>query len=414
MEKTAFRYELALSYAHKDEPVAAMISEEFKNIFQNTFFKDTIHSHELTSAADFKKRLCHLFNVSHYAAILYSPNYQNGKFAQVELKAITELYEEDANPRFIIININDTPVKERALKGLTYIPLPLEGKTASEKKKLIKEIIHKQIKKHIIRQTLTDFGDSYKISVRTLFAEGNSPIWEPQYNWNLFTTEFINAESRKLKSEYTWNDLWEYVKTDFAEIYNKLKIMPFYHCTLNLNCHLSIAYKLGLMYGDLSLPEHRHLTLKSGKGQADFSFTAERACTFEENVFSRSESSGNDSFADSIICIVSLTSRNAYGLTETVRKSIELNQIKYKKIFSFSAAIKIGNAKELEQIAECLADQLAAARADSCADKIHLFLRAPAALAFVLGNKKIFPGNIILYEYDQYLDSYAKSLERND
>jgi len=28
MEKTAFRYELALSYAHKDEPVAAMISEE--------------------------------------------------------------------------------------------------------------------------------------------------------------------------------------------------------------------------------------------------------------------------------------------------------------------------------------------------------------------------------------------------
>ena len=68
----------------------------------------------------------------------------------------------------------------------------------------------------------------------------------------------------------------------------------------------------------------------------------------------------------------------------------------------------------LEQIVDSLEEQLAAARAYSCADNIHLFLRAPAALAFVLGNKKIFPGNIILYEYDQSSDSYAKSLERND
>ena len=413
MEKTTYKYELALSYAHKDEPVAATISEEFKNIFQDRFFKDTIHSHELSSAADFKKRLRYLFSVSHYAVILYSPNYQKGEFAQVELKAITELYGRDANPRFFIINIDDTPIKEESLKGLTYILLPLEGKTVSEKKKLIKEIVHNQIKKYIMKQTLSDFGDSYGISVRTLFAEGNTPIWEPQYNWNLFTTEFINSESRKLKSEYTWNELWKYVKADFTEIYSHLKIMPAYQCTINLNCHLSIAYKLGLLYGNLSLPEHRNLTLKSGKGHP-FTFAAKRACPSEENAFSCSESGGNDSFADSIICMVSLTSRDAYGLPETVRKSVELNQIKYKNIFMFFAAIKIENTDMLEQIVDSLEEQLAAARAYSCADNIHLFLRAPAALAFVLGNKKIFPGNIILYEYDQSSDSYAKSLERND
>lgn len=413
MEKTTFKYELALSYAHKDEPVAAMISEEFKSIFQDRFFKDTLHSHELSSATDFKKRLRYLFSVSHYAVILYSPSYQRGEFTQVELKAIAELYGRDANPRFFIINIDDTPVKEESLKGLTYILLPLEGKTVSEIKKLIKEIVHNQIKKYIIKQTLSDFRDYYGISVRTLFAEGNTPIWEPQYNWNLFTTEFINSESRKLKLEYTWNELWEYVKADFTEIYSHLKIMPVNQCIINLNCHLSIAYKLGLLYGDLSLPNHRNLTLKSGKGQA-FTFTAKRACPSIENDFSCSESRGNDSFADSIICMVSLTSRDVYGLAETIRKSVELNQIKYKKIFTFSAAIKIETTDMLEQIVDSLAEQMAAARAYSCADNIHLFLRAPAALAFVLGNKKIFPGNIILYEYDQYSDSYTKSLERND
>ena len=34
MPKTPFDYELALSYAHKDEDIAAIISEELKNIFQ--------------------------------------------------------------------------------------------------------------------------------------------------------------------------------------------------------------------------------------------------------------------------------------------------------------------------------------------------------------------------------------------
>lgn len=115
--------------------------------------------------------------------------------AQVELKAITELYGGDVNPRFFIINIDDTTIKEESLNELTYILLPLKRKTEAEIKERIKEIVHKQIKKYIIQETLSDFGDSYGISIRTLFAEGNTPIWEPQYNWNLFTTEFINTES---------------------------------------------------------------------------------------------------------------------------------------------------------------------------------------------------------------------------
>lgn len=39
MPKTPFDYELALSYAHKDEDIAAIISEELKNIFRTNFSK---------------------------------------------------------------------------------------------------------------------------------------------------------------------------------------------------------------------------------------------------------------------------------------------------------------------------------------------------------------------------------------
>lgn len=419
MEKTTYKYELALSYAHKDESIAAMISEEFRNIFQDRFFKDTIHSHELSSAEDFKKRLRYLFSVSHYAVILYSPNYQNGEFTQVELKAITELYNSNKNSRFFIINIDDTPVKEKSLKGLTYILLPSEGKTRSEKKELIKEIIHNQIKKHIIKQTLSDFNDFYSISVRTLFDEGNTPIWEPQYNWNLFTTEFINTESRKLKSEYTWNNLWDYVKTDFNTIYEHIKIStPHIKCTINLNCHLSIAYKLGLLYGQLNSPfsQYRNLVLVSGKGHR-FTFSEIRLpASSGTDAFAKEEKRGNDPGADSIVCTVSasLDGRNLSSLWKTQEKTIEESNIACKKRFLFHRKGNIENADLLEQIVDSLADQLTTARADECADNIHLFLDAPAALAFVLGNHKVFPGRVILYEYDQKEDRYYHSLERND
>lgn len=412
MQKTTYKYELALSYAHKDEYIATMIGEEFKNIFQDRFFMDTIQSHELSSASDFKKRLRYLFSKSHYAVILYSENYQHGEFAQVEQQAITELFGKDENPRFFIININDTLVKNAALVGLTYNLLSLKRKTATPKKDSMKEIIHEQIKNHIIEDTLDECNGSYGISIRTLFAEGNTPIWEPQYNWNLFTTEFIKTESRELKPEYTWYDLWNYVKTDFTKIYKCLKNMPSYQCTINLNCHLSVAYKLGFLYGDLGLSKNRNLTLISGKGEHSFAFTPKTACTSDENILSCFETDGNAPNADSVACMVSLTSCDAYGLIKTIQKSIKLNQIECSKIVIFSATIEIKNADMLERIANSLHKQLAAAKKN--ADSIHLFLRAPAALAFVLGNKKVFPGNIILYEYDQKSDCYYKSLERND
>lgn len=426
MPKTPFDYELALSYAHKDEDIAAIISEELKNIFQDKFFKDSIQQHELADASDFKNKLRSIFGRAHYAVILYSPNYQKGEFTQVELKEIIDLCSSEADRRFFIININDTSPEGTPISELTYnlitLPSKLSSLTAEEKshlKEQIKEIVHARIKKYIIRRTLDGSADSYGISVRTLFAEGNTPIWEPQYNWNLFTTEFVNAESRTLKPEYTWDDLWNYVKTDFNTIYEHIRISgQRIKCTINLNCHLSIAFKLGLLYGQLNSPfsQYRNLVLVSGKGHC-FTFSENRIPTQSETAaFIKEEKCGNDPGADSIVCTVSasLNGRDLSSLWQTQEKSIEKGNISCKKRFLFHRAGNIENADLLEQIVDSLAEQLTAARADEYAENIHLFLDAPAVLAFVLGNHKVFPGKVILYEYDQKQDRYYQSLERND
>ncbi|MFQ7309380.1 MAG: SAVED domain-containing protein [Mediterraneibacter sp.] len=110
----------------------------------------------------------------------------------------------------------------------------------------------------------------------------------------------------------------------------------------------------------------------------------------------------------------SLNERNLDALWYAQEKSIESNNIICKKRFLFHKKVCIENADMLEQIVNSLEAQLTAARVAERANNIHLFLDAPAALAFVLGNCKVFSGRIILYEYDQDSDSYYKSLERND
>lgn len=109
-----------------------------------------------------------------------------------------------------------------------------------------------------------------------------------------------------------------------------------------------------------------------------------------------------------------VTSDRYLHLWQTQEKSIEKGNISCKKRFLFHRAGNIENADLLEQIVDSLAEQLTAARADEYAENIHLFLDAPAVLAFVLGNHKVFPGKVILYEYDQKQDRYYQSLERND
>ena len=176
--------------------------------------------------------------------------------------------------------------------------------------------------------------------MRTSFAEGNSPTWDTEYDWNLFATEFIESKGRKIKPEYSWINLWDYVKTDFNTIYEHIKSSNQHiKCKINLNCHLSIAFKLGLLYGQLNSPfsKSRNLVLDSGKGPL-FSFSENYIYTTDETTaLAKEERDGNDPQADSIICTVSvsLNGRNLDALWYAQEKSIESNNIICKKRFLF-------------------------------------------------------------------------------
>lgn len=415
MKKESYKYELALSYAHKDEAIASSISLEFQNIFQDRFFQDVLHPEDLAVASKFEERLKTIFNNSHYAVILYTENYQKGRFAQVELKTIVSRSIAENSNHFFILHLNDIPVKEKCIKGLTYINLPLKGKSPSEKKNLIQDAVHNKIKRCIIDNTLKNMEDTYSLSLRTLFAGGNTPIWETDYDWNLFTTEFIEPEGRKLRQEYKWDDLWNYVKSDFMRIYNKIKATPSVLLKINLNCHLSIAYNLGVLYGDLSIPKNRNLILTSGKNlHSIFDFRRPVSPSDINISITRSEKAGNNIVSNDIACIISLTSRPMPNLCSTVTNFLNSQTIAFKKLFSYSDSIDIKNTDELGQLSFFLHNQLLELMTNEKATCLHLFLRVPAALAFVLGSIPMFPGKILLYEYDQESNSYTMSLKRFD
>lgn len=102
------------------------------------------------------------------------------------------------------------------------------------------------------------------------------------------------------------------------------------------------------------------------------------------------------------------------NLCSTVTNFLNSQNIAFKKLFSYSDSIDIKNTDELGQLSFFLHNQLLELMTNEKATCLHLFLRVPAALAFVLGSIPMFPGKILLYEYDQESNSYTMSLKRFD
>ncbi len=413
MIKDDCHYEIALSYAHKDEQIASLLGAELENVFADHFFKDTLHPEQLASAAVFAEKLEHIFSESSYAVILYSENYSAGKFTPVELKAILNKNKSSDSPRFFIINLDDTSTALQSIDGLTYIPLKTnEGNIEQQ----IREIVHKRIKRYMLKKSLEDRSFEYRMSIHTLFAGGNSPLWNPNCDWTTLTPQFLRPQSRLLKDGCTWDELWEYVRNDFDMVKNELKMLRDCRLSLCLNCHLSIAYKLGHLYGDLDMNTPRSLVLTSGKALVTdgFDFSNKHDSSASAPEFTITVSDTNCPESTEIACAISITARPVSGIRDCVSTSLTDAGIHYKKLFLIECNKSISSTDELELTANKLHQQLLDLRQKEGANTVHLFLRTPAALAFVLGGKSIFPGQVRLYEYDTGKDRYFPSLDRGE
>ena len=272
--KKEYEHWVALSYANKDEEkyqIATKAAAELESIFQDGFFWDRKNVEELSKAEDFKEKLRKLFGSAKYAVILWSDNYIQAPFAQVELEKIYEKERENEECCYYIIDIGGDITDT---KYHNQLDIHKEGW-----EKELKDIIHNRIKKNILKDTIASAKEKedYGIYVQTLKRESNLAQWHKDYDWNLFALQYVGKDGKEIANTVLWGKTWDYIEDNFKSIMEVLPQNGEKTLRICLNCHLSIAFMLGYRYGDMEKkPFKKNLQLYSGNQVTPFDF---RGCT---------------------------------------------------------------------------------------------------------------------------------------
>lgn len=421
------KYEIALSYAHKDQKVADILGKKLEMAFADGFFMDGLRPEELASAEVFREKLKDIFQRSDYAVILYSKNYSEGDFTSVERERILEKEQTAQKSHCFIINIDDCRTIDEQMGGLTYIRLDVnntawnpDASEAAEQEidwekvsEKIDDIVQNSIKKTIMLHTVEKKKDepAYLLRVQTLCPFGNQFQWDRDYDWNILGKAYIDeADGRCLKEGLLWPSFWQYIDTDFEWIKGNLRAMADVKRWIHLNCHLSVAYKLGQVYGDLRQDSgNRDLILVSSNRNQNIEFVFQLAIPEEKVEDFCVEYAGNCEESADIACVISIKPNEQGNVLETVRHFLDQNGKKCAKICLFQKKMVLEDADTLECMAAYLREKMMACRTGTNCT-IHLFPDTTAPLMFVLGARSVFPGTVQLYEYIPRADTYMESL----
>jgi len=410
-------YEIALSYAHKDKDIADMVGKELEDIFAGGFFMDELRPEELANADPFRQKLRNIFERSAYAVILYSENYRKGQFTTVEMEKILEKEERGSESRCFIINIDDCRGIDEQMHNCTYMVLevhsPETGDDAVDLDKVqeqVYDIVHHRMKKCMMMQAIEKRIRGKKgacaLRVQTLCANGNTFCWDQKYDWNILAKKYVDQDGRKL----AWQDCWQYIEKEFMVIKTALNGLTDVKWRIHFNCHLSIAFKLGQIYGDLGQASgNRNLILVSSNRMQNTEFVLNREMHIQQVSDFCQICDGNSEETADIVCIISIKLREKSPILDTVRQFMERQGKKYCKICLFQKEMSINDADTLESMAAYLRQKIISSRPGSDC-KVHLFPDTTAPLMFALGARSVFPGTIQLYEYNPKGDTYEESL----
>lgn len=406
------KYEIALSYANSNDELSEIISYELDCTFDKAFFKDKLRMDELSLADPFGPTLRSIFQNSRFSVVLYTKEYKIGQFAPVELREIIKKAEDEKENNFFIIKADDSPVEDAQLQDAYYISLnPNLFKTKEEVRKRVEEIVQKNIKTCMIKRSIQDKKEDnkYKLNIHTIYDNGNNVQWLKDYDWNILAKKYV--EKREIKESYKWEDLWDSISLDFNIIKDELEREKEITRVIHFNCHLSLAYKLGQIYGNLNQPStNRNLHLLSSNGKIRFIFAKERIARVEKDFCK--DYSGNDMMGSDIICIVSIKKPRNDQILDEVKAFLNNENQKYHSIYLFQDERYINSTEELESLADYIYNKMLSSRIHGRNCKFHLFLDTITPLAFVLGGRRPFSGEVQLYEYLENKATYKKSLTR--
>ncbi len=417
---TEKEYEIALSYAHDDKKIAELLRVELENIFSDGFFMDVSRTEELADAAIFEEKLRDIFQRSRYWIILYSKNYEKGKFTNVEKEGILKLSSGKRSHLFII-NINDNEIIKAFPDANEYIPLYVQNQDDGEWEidvnvhSQIYDIVHNYIKKRMIRKIIcgSNKAGEFALNVHTTYDHGNDFKWRMDYDWNMSGKAFISSGGRSVKEGCTWQELWDYLEKDFIWIKDNLDSNV--RRKICLNCQLSVSYKLGQIYGDLGQGSgNRNLELRSKNRVMDIVFPLEKKIDYDITGFDFcTKCEGNDTKSKDFVCIISIKPRIAGDILGTVKSYLESQGKKYCGIYLFQKRTMISDSTTLENMAEYIREKMCQCQKECGSGyTVHLFPDTAAPLMFVLGARTIVSGKIQLYEYKMEENSYEMSLVR--
>ena len=406
------KYEIALSYANGNDELSDIISYELDCTFDKAFFKDKLRMDELSLADPLGPTLRSIFKNSRFSLVLYTKEYKKGQFAPVELREIIKKAEEERENNFFIIKADDSPIEETQLQDAYYISLnPNLFKTKEDVQKKVEEIVQKNIKTCMIKRSIKDKKENnkYKLNIHTIYDNGNNVQWLRNYDWNIIAKKYV--EKREVKEPYTWEDFWHSISLDFNIIKEELEREKETTRVIHFNCHLSLAYKLGQIYGNLNQPStNRNLQLLSSNGKIKFVFAKERVARDEKDFCE--DYSGNDMMGSDIICIVSIKYPKNEQILDEVKAFLDNENQKYNSIYLFQDERYINSTEELESLADYIYNKMLSSRIHGRNCRFHLFLDTITPLAFVLGGRRPFPGEVQLYEYLENKATYKNSLTR--
>lgn len=113
-----------------------------------------------------------------------------------------------------------------------------------------------------------------------------------------------------------------------------------------------------------------------------------------------------------MICIVSIKKPQNGQILDEVKAFLDHENQKYHSIYLFQDERYINSTEELESLADYIYNKMLSACIPGRNCRFHLFLDTITPLAFVLGGRRPFSGEVQLYEYLENKATYKKSLTR--
>ncbi len=416
MLKKEFTYELAVSYAREDQAIVDTFAVDFKKVFENVFFQDKERPGDLESN-HFKNQLRKIFGeLTRVVVVFYSKDYlkPEKEFTKAEFdKIIEKTVDENDDFLWFIINLDDAVIDSR-IENKFYHNYRENERTDKNYNQII-TVIKQKIMEHNMKSQYFDDNQMIDLKVQTRLNPAHQLKWESCYNWCFLEYSFALSEIKITKE---WMNP---IKSGLFKDFNYLKSLESFQSNkinLVLNCHLSVAYALGYLYGDIFKGRaSNNILLRGLVNSIGFDFSQ---ISFNEAVSNTSgleiKTSEKDNKAEDIVVIINICKGNR-SIKETVEEQLKSKfKISYKKVIEFNYFEEIADPQILVHFAKIITDKIQKEINGQGKATLQVFSRSLTPLMFLLGGSFNGLGCVQLYEhdFDSGNNAYIQSFKTND